>query len=168
MDSEWVDFEIYNSGDGLEYHIAHENDLRKFKTRLRVRVPKTSLNEDFIKSLLLHRDFTSVDQSYRAILDLEGAQPIEEPASPWQTCQTTGNCTWRCVLTLLKNNLPEDTYRSIYSKLLSDVGLKKPWQEKYGKVRGQPLEDVQGSHLNPFAFKWIYSAFASKAPKNSI
>ena len=119
--SGFVICEIFNSGDGLsKYHEKHETDFRKFKTMLQIRVPMGSLTPDTIRVFLSSSNFNNVDEPYRAILDLLGAEILPSDSIPWQTKQKDSECTFRWILAYLKNKIPNEEYKQLLAELRFD------------------------------------------------
>jgi hypothetical protein len=110
--------EIFNSGEGLEYHEHHELDFRKHKTMLQIRVPIESITPEKIKTILLCDDLKNVDEAYRHILDLSTPpEIIKSETAPWQTQQKRGECDVRWILSFLKNKMPEKEYKTMLLEL---------------------------------------------------
>jgi hypothetical protein len=113
--------EIFNSGEGLKkYHQKHETDFRKYKTMLQIRVPISSLTPDTIRFFLSSQNLENIDDVYRVILDLPGAENIQSDLIPWQTAQKDSECNFRWILVYLKNKMPEEEYKKMLSELRLD------------------------------------------------
>jgi hypothetical protein len=116
--------EIFNSGEGLQYHEHHDGDSRKYKTMLQIKVPMESLNPEKIKTILLCDDFKNVDEAYRHIFDLFfRPEIIRSETAPWQTVQKSGECDLRWILVYLKNKMPEEKYKKMLSTLRVDCQI---------------------------------------------
>jgi hypothetical protein len=126
---DFVDCEIFNSGDGLdEYHpVNRENN--KYQTMVRMRVPAEHLTEGKIRTFLDENLFPTVRAAYEAISSIEGAHVllVKPEDAIWQTGQKGVNCTLEWIFAYLKNILTHSEYHQLRIKLFEDciVALEK-------------------------------------------
>lgn len=134
----YVDFEIYNSGEGLEiYHEAHPANLKKYQTRKIVRVPLESLNQEMIAALLSNSGNQTTQQAYERILNIPGASLIktESEKATWQTAQKGSNCSMEWIFAFLKHQLSPEEYKTMRLTLFT-------YCLKAYMLRSDPQNDV--------------------------
>jgi hypothetical protein len=107
----FVVFEIFNSGRGLDYH---PKDGRKYQTMLQIKVPKASLTPEILHQLLNYENsFNTVEQAYSAILNLPGAVK-QTPQNPiLQTPQAGNNCGVEWIFAYLIAKMPREEYHKM-------------------------------------------------------
>lgn len=115
-DDGYVDFEIYNSGLGLnQYHEANP-DLNKYQTRLVVRIPLEALNEEWMESAIRSNTQT-IEDAYERILNFPGAEKQKAEREVWQTQQKGFNCSLEWIFAYLKNTLSPSEYNAMRLEL---------------------------------------------------
>jgi len=120
----FIDFEIFNSGEGLSEYHPHIRSLRseKYQTMLRVRVPIENVTLERLEMVLnLERPFSSVQEAYEFILKIPGATQVTIPPESqiWQTEQKSENCALEWIFAYLKNSLGESDYRALRRELFT-------------------------------------------------
>ncbi len=106
-------FKIYNAGSGTTFHKVHEENPDYYQTMLQIEVPKNSVNEALLGSLM-EKGRLSTRRFYRSILKLEGARRVEVDNPVWQKAQKGPNCSLKSVLVFLKQQFREE-HRVKYS-----------------------------------------------------
>lgn len=113
----FVDFEIYNSGFGLQNH--HRAGDKKFATAWKVRVPLKDLTANQLKQFL--GTFETANDAYVAVRNLPGAEPIAPgPGTILQKPQQANNCSLWWMFAYLKNNMPPQEYAKMRLQLYTE------------------------------------------------
>ncbi len=103
-------FKIYNAGKGLQFHDSKpEESGFRYQTMLQIRVPKEKVTKSLLQNLLSDYEFT-VEEIYRFILDLEGAEKVESENPIWQKAQQGSNCVLKSLLVFLLQMLGREGY----------------------------------------------------------
>lgn len=119
--SGFVDFEIYNSGEGLyKNHKQHPRIPSKFQTVWKKRIPLANLTPDQLESFL--GAFANVDAAYHAIRNLPGAQDVacHGKSVIWKSAQKGNNCSLMWIFAYLKNNMEPQKYAGMRKQLFID------------------------------------------------
>lgn len=104
----WVDFEIYNTGQGLEFHERHPQKKQKYQTAWKRRVPIAHLTTNRLKQFL--GTFKTAKAAYLAVSRLPGIKIISNRPVIWQKQQQGDNCTLMWIFAYLKNNMHPQEY----------------------------------------------------------
>ncbi len=117
-----IDFEIYNSGYGLETFHEHNPETSKYQTMLRIRIPKTKINYGIIESILTNNfgHEKKLSSFYRSIMQLGTVIHPHETEAVWQSPQKKGNCSLEWIFAYLKNSMKNPLYRQIRIQLFKD------------------------------------------------
>lgn len=117
----FIDFEIYNSGNGLEHHRQHPKKENKFQTVWKKRVPLEAVTLDVLYPFL--RVFANVDDIYNSISNISGATDIHDDPIVWQSEQKQNNCALMWIFTYLRNNMSAEEYTDMRLQLFQDCLL---------------------------------------------
>lgn len=120
--------EIFNTGDGLDFHKRHPVNPQKYQTMLRVKIPSASVTRDLIESFSYR--FSSVDCLYNSIFDL-GGEVLLSDSIPWQNAQTGNDCSLRWILAFCEAKMTEKEHNELISKLETDCRNANAQYRKY-------------------------------------
>ncbi len=116
--SQFVICEIFNTGEGLDFHRKHPQDPRKFQTMQQVKIPIASISKQLIEDFSYR--FSTVEYLYEMIYNLPGAKVLVSDSIPWQTMQKGNDCSLRWILAFCKNQMPEEEYKNMLAQLKLD------------------------------------------------
>lgn len=98
-DPEYVYFEVFNSGDGLEHHGLNKV---KARTMLVIKIKKELIDKKLIQHCL-SRQVMKTEEFYQMLL--KDGTKVEVKSPRWQTIQKTGNCNLECWFAFLANKM---------------------------------------------------------------
>ncbi len=137
--SEYAICEIFNTGDGLEFHREHPQDPRKFQTMLQVKIPLYGLTTGLIEGLCYQ--FESTKFFYKSILNLKDAEILISDLILWQKEQKGNDCSLRWILALCKAKMGQVRYKKFIAKLKADCEALHKQQVSPRKFDYESLED---------------------------
>jgi hypothetical protein len=176
-DPEFVIFEIFNSGEGLEeYHsyMQCEKNIKcykKFQTMLQIKVPMKSITVETIKELIFgcSKQCKNAAGCYETVFNLSDAQevPQSQTRATYQTQQKSGNCSLEWIFAWLKNKMPEIEYHRMRAKLFSACLLAIKDNPELMRKYGPELERKRDKRLEKIALL-ERSARASRSPAQPV
>lgn len=116
-DGKFVEFELYNSGEGLKNH-DHDKDTNKYQLMKKYRIPMEEWKIDILQEIMSFSTFISPSHTYSVISTIEGAVHVKLPPEEqlWKKPQKGGNCEAECIAAFAAQKL-----QSRY----------KPWRKKF-------------------------------------
>lgn len=158
----FVDFEIYNSGNGLNFHQPHPQHPEKFQTVWKMRVPLKYLTPEHIEKFLGPID--DVRTPYLTIFCLPGAKEIvqDEESILWQKPQQANNCTLMWIFAYMKNNMtPQD-----FTDACTQLHARSLWTAKQSEEPNQELVDSLAKKTDKLLMKTKIFSEALRSSEN--
>lgn len=145
-DGNFIRCQIFNSGNGL---YMHPQKGTKFQTMVQIKIPIQNMTREKIQILLDYKEFTTIEDAYKAVIDLKGdgsAQPgaLWETPLPgeeiWQRDQKGNNCGLEWVFAYLRHAMPKNEYKEMRMQLFE---LSAARANENGSVREEHLSTIR-------------------------
>jgi hypothetical protein len=141
--SEFVFFEIFNSGDGLHlFHQTHPTKS-KYQTKLVIKAPLKNLTAQKIEELLENRHREDARSAYEAILSISGAEIAKSAPETaiWQAPQKGRDCSIKAIFVYLRHQMSKDDYDRMRIEFFRDC-IAAGHRENPGHPEMQQIEDI--------------------------
>jgi hypothetical protein len=118
-DGKFIYCKIFNSGEGLNFYHAQDNESGKYQTELKIKVPFCEITQLKIEKFLNRAGFKNLKECYGEILEIPQKEiivPLSDEAV-WQTSQKGDCCTLEWIFSFLKNNMSDDQYHALRREL---------------------------------------------------
>lgn len=147
QDGQFIDCEIFNSGEGLFQHHKRDKKTQKFQTMKVIRIPREQLTPTKLKQLIDYlEEFKDADEAYQAISKIDGAHDIELIEPILQIEQQSDNCSLECYFAYLRNKLPPDIYKKLRRDLFIASLFARLQQEKASGSQNNSLKEHRVRH----------------------